>query len=195
MPGGVTSCILALTTFVVINKVEYMFRIDNYLERWAEQFKPIGHVPNKGSKEKRFYRMDSITRLDDFTKNLINAKSPSMGVVTQMDGQLDGQSGKFIRYTHRVFFLVKQKGASGAIDEVAAADAKYEGNELAQKLIAYLYEDKVKNENKDLKGLVIETTAVITVPQMYNGWWPTEVVVEHLIPRNLCVNKEDYKEE
>lgn len=172
-----------------------MFRIDNYLEAWAQKFKPISHNPERGSKDKRFYRMDSIMRMEEFTANLTRAKSPSMGVVTQMDGSMDERNPKFIRYTHRIFFFVKQAGEvlqNSPTDEVAAANAKYEGNELAQKLIAYLYKDKTENKNKDLTGMDFNTASIISIPQKYNGWWPTEIVIEHVIPRHLCLSGEDY---
>lgn len=175
-----------------------IFRIDNYLEKWAQRYKPISHDPTRGSRDKRFYRIDSITRVEDFATNLTQAKSPSMAVVTQMDGAFDGASNKFIRYTHRIFFFVKQPAANlsrGVIDEVGAADAKAEGQELAQDLMAWLYHDKTVNRNKDLAGLDFSTATAFTVPQKFNGWWPTEVVIEHLVPRNLCVNEEKYVEE
>ena len=35
-----------------------MTRMDEYLERWAEKYKPISHIPHATSKEKRFYRID-----------------------------------------------------------------------------------------------------------------------------------------
>lgn len=172
-----------------------IFRLDNYLEQWAQVYKPISHDPTRGSRDKRFYRMDSITRLEEFTANLTQAKSPSMAVVTQMDGAVEGSSNKFMRYTHRIFFMVKQTDTNalrGVIDELGAADAKAEGQELAQDLLAWFYEDKDKNKNKELAGLDFSTATVFSVPQKFNGWWPTELVIEHVVPRDLCINKEKY---
>lgn len=173
-----------------------MFRIDDYCEAWAQKFKPISHNPERGSKDKAFYRMDSITRLEEFAAGLAHAKSPSMAVVTQIDGEMVSNNPKFIRYTHRVFFFVKQAGSilqNSPTDEVAAANAKYEGVELVYKLIAYMFNDKTKNKNTDLEGMDFNTASIISVPQKFNGWWPTELVIEHIIPRQLCVSKEDYK--
>lgn len=172
-----------------------MFRIDDYCEAWAQKFKPISHNPERGSRNKAFYRMDSITRLEEFATGLTHAKSPSMAVVTQIDGEMVSNNPKFMRYTHRIFFFVKQAGSvlqNSPIDEVAAANAKYEGVELVQKLIAYIYNDKTKNKNNDLDGIDFNTATIISVPQKFNGWWPTELVIEHVIPRQLCVNNEDY---
>lgn len=172
-----------------------IFRIDNYLEKWAQIYKPISHDPTRGSRDKRFYRIDSIFKLESFAANISLAKSPSMLVVTQMDGELDGQSSKFIRYTHRVFFMVKQvsaSGLSGVIDEVGAADAKAEGQLLGQDLLAWLMHDYKENKNKELAGLDFSTATIFSVPEKFNDWWGTEVTIEHLVPRNLCVSNEKY---
>jgi len=172
-----------------------IFRIDNYLERWAQIFKPLSHDPAQGSKNKSFYRMDSIHRLEEFAVNLTRAKSPSLCVVTQMDGSASNDTGGKMVYTHRIFFAVRQEAADlsqGIINEVAAADAKAEGQELAQSLLAYMKNDKVKNGNKDLKALNMGSVAIITVPQKFNGWWFTELIIEHLIAKDFCVNPEDY---
>lgn len=172
-----------------------IFRIDNYLERWAQNFKPISHDPTQGSKNKAFYRMDSIHRLDEFASNLSGAKSPCLCVVTQMDGSGHPDIGKKMFYTHRIFFAVRQQSpdiSKGIIDEVAAADSKAEGQELAQSLLAYMYDDKTKNKNKDLIALNFASAAISSLPQKFNGWWFTELVMEHIMAKDYCVNPQDY---
>lgn len=169
------------------------FRVDNYMERWAQIYKPIQHNPAKGSNNKRFFRMDSILRIEEFAASIAKTKSPCMGVVTQFEATLDGAQARFIRYTHRIFFFVKQTAPSvsqGIIDELAATEAKAEGQEMAFDLLAYLENDK--KTNPDLKGLDFDTATVFSVPQKFSGWWPTEFVIEQLVPRNLCVNPEKY---
>ena len=170
-----------------------MFRMDEYLEKWAAKYKPISHQPEAGSKGKRFYRIDSITSLEPFLTNLVNVKTSSMGYITQVDGVLAGNSEKFLMKNHRVFFFVKQQGTdlqNGITEELAATDAKYEGAEMAEDLLAYLCQEK--KTNKDLAGFDFKGAAIFTTPQKFNGWWPTEVVFSQLSPRNLCVNKEKY---
>jgi hypothetical protein len=170
--------------------------MDEYLERWAEKYKPISHVPNAGSKEKRFYRVDAITSIPSFAANLVNAKSPSMAYVTQVDGTLGGQSEKFIMLSHRVFIFVKQQGANlqnGVTEELAATDAKLLGAEIAQDLLAYIYHDWKKNGNKDLAGIDFKGSVIFTTPQQFNGWWPTELTFNEIVSRNLCVNPEKYR--
>lgn len=173
-----------------------MFRMDDYLERWAQNYLPLSHQPEAGSKGKRFYRIHSITEVAPFLTNLTNAQTPSMGYVTQVDAVLTGQGEKFLMREHRVFFFVKQQGVSvqnGVTEELAATDAKMEGYEMAQDLLAWLYSDWKKNGNKDLAGIDFKGAAIFTTPQQFNGWWPTEVTFSQLSPRNLCVNKEKYK--
>ena len=118
-----------------------MFRMDEYLEKWATKYKPISHQPEAGSKGKRFYRLDSITSVAPFLANLVNVKTSSMGYITQVDGVLAGNSEKFLMKEHRVFFFVKQQGIdlqNGITEELAATDAKHEGAEMAEDLLAYL---------------------------------------------------------
>lgn len=170
-------------------------RMDEYLEKWTTIYKPISHVPNAGSKEKRFYRIDAITSLQPFVTNLVNAKSPSLAYVTQKDYTLGGQGDKFLVHTHKVFVLVKQEGKvlqNGVTEELAATDAKLLGSEIAQDLLAYIYNDK-KSGNKDLAGIDFKGSVIFTTPMQFNGWWPTEVTFNEIISRNLCVNKEKYK--
>lgn len=172
-----------------------MFRMDEYLEKWACKYIPLSHQPETGSKGQRFYRIDAITSVAPFLANLVNAKSPSMAYITQVDAVLAGQGEKFLMREHRVFFFVKQQGVNvqnGVTEELAATDAKIEGAEMAQDLLAWLYNDWRKNRNKELEGIDFKGAAIFTTPQQFNGWWPTEVTFSQLVPRNLCVNQEKY---
>ena len=96
---------------------------------------------------------------------------------------------------HRVFILIKQQGAvlqNGVAEDIAATDAKLLGAEIAQDLLAYIYNDK-KNGNKDLAGIDFKGSVIFTTPQMFNGWWPTELTFNEIVSRNLCVNPEKYR--
>lgn len=172
-----------------------MFRMDNYLEKWACKYKLLSHQPETGSRGHRFYRIDAITSLKPFCENLTQAKSPSMAYITQVDATLAGPGEKFMMVSHRVFFLVKRQEpnrTNGITQELADADAKDEGAEMGEDLLAYLYDDKKNKKNEDLEGLDFKGAVVYTTPQQFNGWWPTEVVFSQLVPRNLCVNQEKY---
>lgn len=175
-----------------------MFRMDNYLEKWSSKYKLLSHQPEAGSVGKRFYRIDAITSLPSFMANLANAKSPSLGYVTHIDAVLAGQSEKFMQIQHRVFVFVKQAGVNvqnGVTEEIAAADAKQEGLEIAQDLLAYIYKDWKKNGNKDLEGIDFRGASVFSTPQHFNGWWPVELIFSQTVSRTLCVNPEKYYKE
>ena len=169
-----------------------MFRMDEYLERWASKYKLLSHQPEAGSKGKRFYRIDAITSLKPFLENLPNAHSPSLAYVTQVDNVLGGQSEKFLLKAHKVFVLVRQDTLVGPDEEISATDAKLLGEEIGNDLLNYITDDKKNKGNKDLEGIDFKGASVFTTPQKFNGWWPTEVVFHQLIPRNLCVNPEKY---
>ena len=174
-----------------------MFRMDEFLERWASKYKLLSHQPEAGSKGKRFYRIDAITSVPSFLANLANAGQVSLAYVTQFDAVLAGQGEKFLMREHRVFVLVKQQGVdvqNGVTEELAAADAKAVGAEVAQDLLAYIYNDQKRNGNKDLEGIDFKGAAIFSTPQMFNGWGPTEVTFSQLMKRNLCVNPEKYHE-
>lgn len=182
-----------------------MFRFDDYVEHWAEVYAPLQHDPSRGSKNKRMYRMDSIMRNEEFAANLANAKSPSVGAVTQFDGTAEGGGARFMVFTHRVFFMVKQATNSATnpvINEVAAAEAKEEGVRMAMKFMAYIEADKkgfpdekgrpTRQPNRELEGIDIERSDIVTDPMVHNGWWFTELLLQHTQPRNRCIDPHDY---
>ena len=172
-----------------------MFRMDNYLEKWSSEYKPVSHQIGGTGKVKRFYRVDSITSIAPFLTNLIHASSPSVGYITQIDASLCGASNKLLRLDHRVFFFVKQAGGrlqNGITEEIAAMDAKLLGAEMAQDLLAYIRHDQKVNGNKDLAGIELDGATFFTTPQQFNGWWPTECVFQQVVSRDLCKVQEKY---
>lgn len=173
-----------------------LFRMDNYLEKWSMIYKPISHNPEKGSEGKRFYRIDDIEHLAPLIANLPSAKSPSLAYVTRFEGDLAGTGNKLMSVDYYIFILVKQQGTNiqnGVVEEVAAMDAKMEGVEIAQDLLAYMQNDYRKNNNKDIGGIDMDKVAIFNTPRQLNGWWPTAFCFSKLMSRNLCVNKEKYE--
>lgn len=171
------------------------FRMDNYLERWAEMYKPISHCAGSTGKERRFYRIDSFTSIEPFASKLNLVKSPCVAFVTQVDMNVRGNSDAFLLENHRVFFLVKQEGpgsAGGLRDELAATEAKRQGREIAEDCLAYLYYDMRTNRNKDLAGIDFSSATIYSMPRQFNGWWPVELIFAQLSPRKLCVEPEKY---
>ena len=173
--------------------------ITDYIERWATIFREISHVPNGTPDEKRFYRVPSLFSGASFCANLTHAQSPCVAVVTQNDPKTS-PDGRFWLWTHRIFIYVRQEGRfvqNAPTEEEAATAAKQKGIEIAQKLVAYMHADRRGRlpsgapPNPQMEGLEDRAT-VINEPAMYNGWWPTEVILYQAVPRDRCVCPNDY---
>lgn len=184
-----------------------MFRLDNFLEEWAIIYKPLSHDPAAGSKHKTFYRIDRLGGDNEFARNFNTAPSPSMAFPTVIDAKM-GSNAKQIIYHHGFYFMVKQSSASnGKLNhqsDLDAADCKAELDDLAQALLAYLYDLRnqarnaatnerfTKADRIALQGLDLENAEWWTVPELYNGWWVLGIEFDRTESRLLCVNPEDY---
>ena len=172
-------------------------RIDNLIEQWATVYKPISHDPCKGSKQRRFFRFDSLEKALDITSQFTGFKSPVSGIVTQFDGV---SRGKLMELEVIVFVFTKQlsprSDANGA--EIAATDAKWYGAEMCNDLWIWLTEKKksvandTKNELYWLTGLDTDSVKILSYPVMLNDWWPTMLEVKVKVPRQLCSDESKY---
>lgn len=185
-----------------------VYRIDLLCERWATKFRPILHDPTPGSRRKKFFRHDTYTNMEEFAKCLSDVTDTAMSVCTQFDGEF-GTPGfgpqptipKHIRYTQRIYFWAQQRQGRyrDEVDgELEATEAKVLTQMFAQKFVAWLEKERKREElilkpsEQMLKGIQFGTIAIFTHPKKYNGWWTTELVMEQFVPRELCVNEEDY---
>jgi len=169
-----------------------MFRFDNLLEDWACSYKPLSHDKARGSKDRAFYRVDTISAESDFVRNFATAKSPCMAYATNLDARI-GKNTNTIEYTHTIYFLVKQSGqglTKKALDDQDATECKYQSDELVQDLLAYLM-DKKRSES-GLKGLDIEGAEWATIPVKFNGWWICGLQMTQYVHRHLCVDATKY---
>lgn len=169
-----------------------MYRFDNLLEDWAVSYKPLSHNKARGSKDRCFYRVDTINAESDFVRNYATAKSPAMAYATNLDAKI-GKNANAIEYTHTIYFLVKQSGSGlskKALDDKDATECKYASDELVQDLLAFLMEKK--RTVAALKGLDIEGAEWATIPVKYNGWWICGLELTQYVQRQLCVNPEKY---
>ncbi|MBR1377963.1 MAG: hypothetical protein IJ557_02410 [Bacteroidaceae bacterium] len=172
-------------------------RIDNLIEQWATQYRPIAHIPQKGSKQRRFFRFDSLDKAIDMTSQFAAMKGPVAGIVTQFDGM---SRGNLIELEVVVFIFTKQStprsDAQGA--ELAAVDAKMEGADICNDLWIWLSEKKrevgnnTKHENYWLRGLDLDSIAIMSYPVMLNDWWPTSLEIKVKIPRQTCSDASKY---
>ena len=84
-----------------------MFRLDNFLEAWAQKYRPLSHDPSAKSKHRTFYRIDRLGDSNEFVRNFNTAPSPCMAVPTNIDGGM-GKNNKQLQYHHGLYFMVKQ---------------------------------------------------------------------------------------
>lgn len=171
-----------------------MFRFDTYLEKWAQAYPSILHNPAKGSKNNRFFRLDSANRLEDFCKSLTATKSPAVGAITAYEAH-GNENGKKFWYEHTALIFTKQTEGNiktPYMSTLAAADAKEEGINIAFDILSWILYDKSVNNNPTLQGIQSGTWDIYTNPQCYNGWWITALTIEDLGQRNLCVSKDYY---
>jgi len=173
-------------------------RIDNLVEQWAISYKPIQHDPTKGSKQKRFFRFNSLPEAQDIGNKFATATTPLAGVVTQFDGV---SSGKLLRLTIVIYIFTKQSAqvSNSSDNEVSAADAKVYGAEICNDLWIWLSEKKKENSNpKDelywLKGLDLDNIQICNEDRHYNGWWPTFLALKMDVPRQTCSDESKYVE-
>lgn len=174
-------------------------RIDNLIEQWATNYKPISHDPMRGSKQKRFFRFDSLEKAIDVTSQFNSFKTPASGIVTQFDGM---SKGKLMEMEVVVFVYVKQSvprsDAQGA--ERAAVDAKMMGADICNDLWIWLSEKKKEAGNNPkgeyywMNGLDLDSIAIMSYPVMLNDWWPTTLELKVKVPRQTCSDSSKYYE-
>ena len=198
-----------------------MFRLDNILEGWAEKYSPLQHnaVTNK-----TFFRIGMIDAQSWFIRHFADQPSPCMAYVTHVDAEVMKQNPKQLSYRHVVYFLIKQQNAQGKTDvqdEMAATEARFKTDDMAQDLIAFLQAVKDEANGKhltpleqktlpdDLKAFIVNTAADAqyregfrglqldsvhwgTLPTPISGWQLLGMSLEQIAPRRLCVNAERY---
>lgn len=175
-------------------------RIDDLVEKWASTYTPIKHDPKKGSKQKRFYRFNSLEETQELLMKLNVQTTPVAGIVTQNDGV---SVGKFLRMTVAVYVFTKQKAqvSDTAANEKAAADAKIYGVEILNDLWTWLKYKKdhasksPKSDEYWMQGMDLDKIQICNEDRQHNGWWPTFLMLKVDIPRQTCVDWSKYSEE
>jgi hypothetical protein len=175
-------------------------RIDNLIEQWATLYTAISHNPARGSKQKRFFRFNSLPENQELGTKFNTATTPLAGVVTQFDGV---SSGKFLQLTVVVYVFTKQAAAvsNTSDNELTATDAKIYGAEILNDLWTWLGEKKKqasgnpKSEDYWMRGMNLDQIQICSEDRHYNGWWPTFLMLKVDVPRQTCSDKTKYREE
>ncbi len=184
------------------------FRLDNILEDWASHYLPLSHDKEKGSKDKRFFRIKTINSENEWMRNTNTVKSPCMLFSVLIDAQANGNN-KTVNYLYTIYFASKaiSRGLAKNVkqDDENGTDQQLDMDDMVQDLIAYLH--KIKSDGKcpitnkefdaptreALKGLQLDKVEWASIPVKYNEWHIMGVSLEQITPRLLCVNQEKYK--
>lgn len=183
------------------------FRFDKILEDWASIYKPIGHDKQKGSKNKRFFRIKTISTDNEFMRNANSVGTPCMLFSVLIDAETDGKD-KAVNYRYMIYF------ASKSISRTLAKNAKQDDDlgydqqlamdSMVQDLLAYLHVIRqtgvcpitnVPFDNvtvQGLKGLMLDRADWASAPVKFNEWHIMGLAIQGISPRLLCVNKEQY---
>ena len=200
-----------------------MFRLDNILERWAQDYQPLSHDPRRGSKHRTFFRISVIDGNSEFVRNLSTTPSPAMAYATHPDGEIAQHNANANSYRHVIYFMVKPEtgtlSKNLATDDLAATDARFMCNDLVEELLAYLGVLKrmaggklpqtdmadIYNRNfalipaedrEGLRGLQLDAANWSTLPLpngTLNGWQICGLTLEQITPRHLCTTPSKYK--
>lgn len=119
-----------------------MFRLDNILERWATLYAPLSHDADPAAKHRTFFRISMIDANSEFVRNFATTPSPAMAYSTHYNAEMGEQNPNVIRYRHAIYFMVKQQSGTlsktAATNDLAATEARFYTDELAQDLITVL---------------------------------------------------------
>ncbi len=182
--------------------------ISTILEKWAELYKPIGHDPKRGSKDKAYYEIKTINQDSEFVRNQNTAKSPCMAYSVLIDAEMS--NAKVINYRHNIYFMVRAKTRSLAKnakqDDELGTDQQQQMDEMVIDLLLYLRElkrtgkcpitgqayDAVTMES--FRGLSLERAEWGSLPVKYAEWYLMELSIDQDQPIG-CMNREKYKQE
>ncbi len=183
------------------------FRFDNILEDWATLYKPISHSKQAQSKDKRFFRIKTVTQDNEWQRNVSSLKSPCMLFQVMIDAQSKGKD-KSVDYLYTIYFASKatSRGLAKTArqDDDCATDQQVAMDDMVQDLLAYLYELRSKGTcpitgkqldaptRNALRGLMLESAEWASIPVKFNEWHLLGLQLEQTMPRNLCVNAEKY---
>lgn len=131
-----------------------MFRLDNILEHWATLYAPLSHDTDPAAKHRTFFRISMIDANSEFVRNFATTPSPAMAYSTHYNAEMGEQNSNVIRYRHAIYFMAKQQSGTlsktAATNDLAATEARFYTDELAQDLIAVLKALKSMANGKSL---------------------------------------------
>lgn len=161
------------------------FEFDEFVEHWAEIYRPMQHVPGKKSKNQRFFLTDTYMGMTDFMTTIRPDKSPCVIMESNAEGEL---SDFYDMPEYTLYFMVHAEDMS---DGTSARVAKKEAKAHMKKFMAYL---KRKQDNEESGVANIDTSRVRyqTIGPMYDGWFGVTITLDDVQSLNRCVDGNDY---
>lgn len=161
-------------------------RFDQFVEEWAEKYKPMQHVSGEASKNCRFFYVDNYLSMADFMSSIPKTESPCVVMESNVEGVLNGGKDT-AEYT--LYFMVKC-GTSKPDGRMANA-VKLEAKQHMMKFMAYL-NDRIEDGDRDLKYIETENVQYATIGPLLNGWYAVVLTLVDLKAWNMCVDSNDY---
>lgn len=163
------------------------FNFDDFVERWAEIYRPMQHVPGKRSKNQRFFLTDTYMGMSDFMTGIQPDRSPCVVMESNAEGEL---SDFYDMPEYTLYFMVRAEEMS---DGYSARLAKREAVLHMKKFVSYL-KQKQQNEEPSVINIEVERIRYQTVGPMFDGWFGVTITLNDVKKMNGCVNEEDYIE-
>ncbi len=164
-----------------------MFRLDKYMQQWAEKYSGLKHSEQHPS----FFRINDIFALDEFLQNYINIDYPCCGIVTHLDGRLNVPK-RVQNMSYECIFLVR----ADETDYAAQADAKEQAWELMWEFLIYMDQDRQKEkasgERTALSMIDLTNLSADTLGPITNGWFQVNLKLDIQEQNKHCFNQEDY---
>lgn len=159
-----------------------------FVEHWAEIYKPMQHIRGKNSKNERFFLTDTYMGLSDFMTNVQPQKSPCVVMETSLEGTLNEQ---FDTPRYSIYFMVSSGMMS---DGREAKEAKEEAKMHMMKFFTYL-KNKQDRNYPSVRNIRLENIDYQTIGPLYNGWYGATISLRDVEAIDRCISNEDYLEE
>lgn len=171
-----------------------MFSLIDFTKAWASAYKPMlhGRKDSRGRIRKRFFCIESIAQIANFTKELPTTESPFVAVETNIGGTI---TERFMSPEYNVYFFVMGNGKLQDNDELDTM-LKKEAMTHATRFLSYL---KKKKEAMEKDGMIVnEITAIDTdnirfetFGPFLNRWFCVGIAMRGL-EKLGCYNEDDY---
>ena len=164
-----------------------MAKLYDFVEHWAQIYKPIQHTPD--GKNKRFFFTIGFMGMVNFLQNNDTVKSPCI----LMESNVEGDIGDYDVTEHTIYCLVR---ATDATEGRAIQEAISEGKRHLKKLLTFMKEQKRKRVSPYITLLAgIQPEQLLhyqTTGPLYDGWVAIHVTIPETETTSICVDRNDY---